>query len=83
MRLTKTQSQELRRGQKELRESVKKTANRLRQWQRLSLDDRNTWVILSSLAQNLMTGAAAGAQVRKLLTEGDESTKRPRARRAA
>jgi hypothetical protein len=83
MRLTKTQAQELRRGQKELRESVKKTALRLRQWQRLSLDDRNTWVILSSLAQNLMTGAAAGAQVRKLLTEGDESQKRPGARRAA
>ena len=83
MRLTKTQAQELRRGQKELKETVKKTALRLRQWQRMPLDDRNTWVVLSSLAQNLMTGAAAGAHVRRLLTEGDESTKRPRARRAA
>ena len=83
MRFTKTQTQELRRSQKELRESVKKTALRLRQWQRLPLDDRNTWVILTSLAQNLLTGAAAGAHVRKLLTEGDDSAKRPRARRAA
>ena len=83
MRLTKTQAQELRRGQKEVKESVKKAALRLRQWQRLPLDDRNTWVILSSLAQNLLSGAAAGAHVRKLLTEGEESQKRPRTRRAA
>ena len=83
MRLTKTQAQELRRSHKELRETVKKTARRLRQWQRMPLDDRNTWVILHSLAQNLLTGAAAGAHVRKLLTDGEESQKRPRSRRAA
>ena len=49
----------------------------------MPLDDRNTWVILGSLAQNLMAGAATGAHVRKLLTEGEETQKRPRARRAA
>jgi hypothetical protein len=83
MRLTKMQAQFLRRGQKDLKETVKKTALRLRQWQRMPLDDRNTWVVLNSLAQNLLAGAAAGAHVRKLLTEGDDAMKRPRARRAA
>ena len=84
MKLSKTQEQELRRSQKELKESVKQSALRLRKWQKMPLDDKNTWVILNSLAQNLLQGAATGAQVRKLLAGDDaQSFKRPRARRAA
>ena len=84
MKLTKTQAQELRRSQKELKESVKQSALRLRKWQTMPLDDRNTWVILNSLAQNLLQGAATGAQLRKLLAGEDQSLKRlTRARRAA
>jgi hypothetical protein len=83
MKLNKTQTQMLRRTQKELKESVKNTALRLRSWQKMPLDDRNTWVVLTSLAQNLLLGAAAGAHTRKLLAGEDQSAKRPRSRRAA
>ena len=83
MKLTKTQAQELRRSQKELKETVKQSALRLRKWQKMPLDDRNTWVVLTSLAQNLLQGAATGAQVRKLLAGEEQSLKRARGRRAA
>ena len=83
MKLTKTQAQELRRSQKELKETVKQSALRLRKWQKMPLDDRNTWVVLTSLAQNLLQGAATGAQVRKLLAGEEQSLNRPRGRRAA
>ena len=83
MKLTKTQAQLLRRSQKELKDSVKQTALRLRKWQKMPLDDRNTWVVLTSLAQNLLFGAAAGAQTRKLLAGDEQAPNRSRTRRAA